>query len=477
MTKDKVGIILLAGGRGLRLGTPLPKQFLPLSDKIVALYSLEVFFDSPEVGEVVVVCDQAYRFYFSGFPVKFANPGKRRQDSVYQGLQEISDEINWICIHDAARPFISSELLKTLFQEGRKVGAAAVGQPVKWTVKEIQESHLVKHTLNREAIWEVQTPQFLAKNILKEGFARIQAQNRTVTDDVSLAEAIDHPVKMVKGSDRNLKITTPVDLEIARSFVTEPHEKALKYRLHIAYDGTAYSGWQLQPNAISIQGLIENNLNILLKKETRVIGAGRTDAGVHALKQVAHFTHTSSIDVEQVRHSLNALLPPDIRIKALEPTLDSFHAMYSAVSKEYHYHIWLEPTITPFLRLYRHHCPRLASLDLLKEGAARFVGTHDFKTFANVGSEVKATVRTLHRLDVYEEEGGVRLEFEGDGFLYKMVRNIVGTLLEIATQKRKLEEIDLLFEAKDRRRAGVPAPARGLFLKQVNYPSHFQDDK
>lgn len=211
-------------------------------------------------------------------------------------------------------------------------------------------------------------------------------------------------------------------------------------------------------------------MHTLLKSPVRLVGAGRTDAGVHALGQVAHFCVSRALDCERLSYALNGILPHTIRIKALDQATPSFHAQYSAISKEYHYNLWLEKTVNPFFRLYRHHIydPKF-SLALLKEASQLFLGTHDFVTFANVGGSVKTTVRSLTRLDCVAQEGGVRLEFEGDGFLYKMVRNIVGTLLEVARGKRQMEEIPKLLAAKDRRMAGPAAPPEALFLIKVNY--------
>ena len=246
-----------------------------------------------------------------------------------------------------------------------------------------------------------------------------------------------------------------------------------KYLIKISYDGTRYCGWQVQPNGVSIQGSVETALQTLLKTPIRVIGAGRTDAGVHAKGQVAHFSCSQVIAGDQLLNALNGLLPYDIRIKALLPTSEDFHAQYAALSKEYHYHLWVEKTIDPFFRLYRHHFFRQNfSISQLKEAAALFVGTHDFATFANMGGNVCSTTRRLSRLDITEQEGGFRLEFEGDGFLYKMVRNIVGTLLDTAIGKLK-SPIQKLFAAKDRRWAGPAAPPRGLFLMKINYPAKF----
>jgi tRNA pseudouridine38-40 synthase len=243
-----------------------------------------------------------------------------------------------------------------------------------------------------------------------------------------------------------------------------------KYRMCIAYDGTRYSGWQIQPTSDSIQGVIEHALQTLLKEPVRLIGAGRTDAGVHALGQVAHFTIPAHLECPRIIYALNGMLPYDIRIQELTPTLDSFHAQYGARTKEYHYHIWIEKTMNPFLRLYRYHFHDTRfQLPLLQEGIKYFIGTHDFATFANLGGSVKSSVRTIYRISLHPQEGGFRLEFEGNGFLYKMVRNIVGTLLEVSIGKKQLSAINTLLEAKDRRYAGPAAPAKGLFLVKINY--------
>jgi tRNA pseudouridine38-40 synthase len=245
-----------------------------------------------------------------------------------------------------------------------------------------------------------------------------------------------------------------------------------KYKLTIAYDGTAYSGWQIQNNAVSIKSLLEGALATILRTPTPVVASGRTDAGVHAKAQVAHFISETTPDLKRLHLSLNGILPDDIRILSVEEASPDFHARYSAVSKEYHYHLHLERTTDPFKRLYAYHDYSPLDLEKMKEAARCFIGTHNFTTFANEaskGSAAKNPVRTITRLDICEEPGGIRLEFEGDGFLYKMVRNITGTLLDIARGKISVESISQLFEAKNRSLAPPAAPSRGLFLVKVNY--------
>ena len=246
----------------------------------------------------------------------------------------------------------------------------------------------------------------------------------------------------------------------------------LKYKMTIAYDGTNYGGWQSQLNAVSIQALIEQALLTILRAPTSLIGSGRTDAGVHALAQSAHFSTINQIDIAKTLASLNGILPVDIRILTLEETSPQFHARYSAIAKTYHYHLHLGKIPNPFKRRYAYHVPHPVDLTQLKETAAQFIGTHDFSSLANEanrGAAAKDAVRTLYRLDVIEEESGARLEFEGDGFLYKMVRNITGTLLDICAGKMDQDQIPAILAAKDRRCAGSAAPPHGLFLVNVKY--------
>ena len=245
------------------------------------------------------------------------------------------------------------------------------------------------------------------------------------------------------------------------------------YKMIIAYEGTKYGGWQVQPNAVSIQSLIEKTLSLILRQEVDIIGSGRTDAGVHALAQVAHFLVHSPIDLNKTLASLNGILPLDIRILALAPVANDFHARYSATSKIYHYHLHLDPVPDPLSRRYTYHVPHPVSPNTLKQAAAQLLGTHDFTSFANKAMEapVKNGIRTLYRLDVVEEAHGVRLEFEGNGFLYKMVRNIVGTLLDICAGKIAVDSLPHILAAKDRKSAGRAAPPHGLFLVEVKYAS------
>ncbi len=245
-----------------------------------------------------------------------------------------------------------------------------------------------------------------------------------------------------------------------------------KVKCTIAYDGTHYSGWQIQPNHLTIQEVLEKYLSQILQEKIKVIGSGRTDAGVHALGQIAHFTTSKDFDPKKLTASLNRLLPPDIRIQTLEVTSPSFHARFSAKQKTYFYHLYLNPILPPFKRNYALHVHQTLDINLLKKAAQEFIGRHDFTSFANhahEGAAANKPIKNLYRLDIIEEEGGLRLEFEGDGFLYKMVRNIVGTLIEIASGKRDLTDIPTIFAAKNRQLSGKAAPPHGLFLIKVDY--------
>lgn len=246
----------------------------------------------------------------------------------------------------------------------------------------------------------------------------------------------------------------------------------MKFKLIVAYDGTNYGGWQVQLNASTVQSVLQNALSTALRTPTLATGSGRTDAGVHARGQVAHFETETPVDIYRLEASLNGLLPQDIRVLAIEEAPDTFHARYSAKSKIYHYHLHLGPVQDPFKRLYSLHVPMPLNLEKMREACSLFVGEHDFASFANEPHTDKPlldTTRTMYRLELIDEPGGVRLEYEADGFLYKMARTIAGTLLEVGKNKLALEEIEEIFAAKDRKRAAYAAAPHGLFLVQVNY--------
>lgn len=247
-----------------------------------------------------------------------------------------------------------------------------------------------------------------------------------------------------------------------------------KYKLIISYEGTAYGGWQVQPNALTIQALIQDALTTLLTKPAHLSGSGRTDAGVHALAQTAHFVSEKPLDSLKTLRSLNGLLPRDIRIKSVDEAPDDFHARFSAKHKTYHYNLSLGHTPDPFMRYFSHHLYQELDLEKLKTACEHFIGEHDFTSFANsasMGAAAKNPVRTLTRCHIEKMPFGLRIEVSANGFLYKMVRNIVGALIACGTGKLDPDQIPVLLKARDRRLAPLAAPAKGLFLAHVDYNS------
>lgn len=222
----KLGVILVAGGVGSRMKALTPKQFLTLGNKPIVHHSFDLFKNLTEVKELVVVCETQYCHLFkvnddSKLSLKFALPGKRRQDSVFNGFQALSSEIDLVCIHDSARPFITKSMVLKTIAAADETGAATAAMPVKFTVKESDSKGFVKRTIPRDHLWEIQTPQVIKRSLLQAGFDLAQRENITVTDDVSLVELLGHNVKLVEGSYLNLKITTPDDLISAHAFAEE----------------------------------------------------------------------------------------------------------------------------------------------------------------------------------------------------------------------------------------------------------------
>lgn len=213
---ESIGVVLAAGGIGSRMQSAIPKQFLAIDGKPIVQYSLELFAAQPEIHEIVIVCSEEYRHFFSlealGAKVKFALPGKRRQDSVYNGFMAMEQEHSLICVHDAARPFVTLPILKRVLDAAKSCGAAASAMPVKFTVKQADPEGKVIQTYDRATLWEIQTPQALTPSLLKSGYEYVLKHEMTVTDDVSLVELLGKPVQLVEGSYSNIKITTPEDL-------------------------------------------------------------------------------------------------------------------------------------------------------------------------------------------------------------------------------------------------------------------------
>lgn len=239
-------------------------------------------------------------------------------------------------------------------------------------------------------------------------------------------------------------------------------------KLTIQYDGTKYCGWQKQPNSSGIQGTIEYAIYEITKEKVNIIGSGRTDAGVHALGQVANFKTNSNIPAARIPDALNAKLPKDISIIDCQEVSDDFHSRYSATGKIYRYLIYNKPYRSPLYKDISYHVRYNLDIEKMRVEAQSLLGTHEFKGFMSSGSSVKDTVRTIHNISIEESGDLIVLEVEGNGFLYNMVRIIVGTLVDIGRGRidKPLEEI---IASQDRGEAGHTAPAHGLFLKKVHY--------
>lgn len=233
VVKDKsVSVILLAGGKGKRMGANMPKQYLPLLGQPIALYSFYTFSRMVEVKEIVVVCDPSYSDIFEetkekiNVDLKFSLPGKERQDSVYSGLQEVDFNSELVCIHDSARPLVLSKDVQKVLTDALRVGAAVLGVPAKATIKEANSESFVVRTLDRKTLWEMQTPQVIKPDLLKKGFELVNREGLEVTDDVSIVEHLKHPVYITEGSYTNIKVTTPDDLLIAERILNLSSESS-----------------------------------------------------------------------------------------------------------------------------------------------------------------------------------------------------------------------------------------------------------
>lgn len=249
---------------------------------------------------------------------------------------------------------------------------------------------------------------------------------------------------------------------------------ALKFKLTIAYDGSAWQGWQSQRSGLGVQDRIENALARLFGGAPRLESSSRTDAGVHARGLVAHFEIPRESLRMPVRHlalALNACLPDDIRVLSAARVPPSFHARFDATGKQYRYHVWNHPVMNPLLRGQAWHVPRPLDLAAMRDAAGRFVGRRDFRAFTtNRGGILEDPIRTLTRCEVRRRGPQVTFILEGGGFLYKMCRGIVGTVVQAGEGRFPPEAVDQMLAGGDRRTAGMNAPAHGLVLWKVNYP-------
>ncbi len=235
----------------------------------------------------------------------------------------------------------------------------------------------------------------------------------------------------------------------------------MRYLLTIQYLGTRYGGWQLQTNAVAVQGALEEALRQIFDTEVRVHGAGRTDAGVHALAQRAHFDAPFEIPPRGLLLGMNQLLPADVRLTAVSQVAGDFHARFSAKSKTYEYRIWNAEVADVFAAETHAHVARPLDVDAMQAAARQLAGTHDFAAFTVADPEVSSTVRTIAAIAVVREGNVVRLAVTADGFLRYMVRRIAGSLIEVGRGKLRAEQ--LFAEAR------WTAPAKGLVLREIGY--------
>ncbi|THE12107.1 tRNA pseudouridine(38-40) synthase TruA [Bacillus timonensis] len=243
-----------------------------------------------------------------------------------------------------------------------------------------------------------------------------------------------------------------------------------RYKCIISYDGTQFSGYQVQPNKRTVQSDLEHALQNMHKGEhIKIVASGRTDATVHALGQVVHFDSPLSIPVEGWKKALNSLLPDDIRVRSVEIVDPEFHARFDVKAKEYRYRLWMSEEPCVFKRQYTHHYPYPLNLNAMKEAAALLVGTHDFTSFCASKTEVQDKVRTIYLIKMEKQDNELILSFIGNGFLYNMVRIIVGTLLEVGSGQKEAKMMTSILAGKDRSLAGKTAPGHGLYLYQVYY--------
>lgn len=246
-------------------------------------------------------------------------------------------------------------------------------------------------------------------------------------------------------------------------------ENMKRYRMIVAYDGTNYSGWQLQENAPTVEGVLNQALTKLLKQEIQVIGASRTDAGVHARGNVAVFDAKTTIPGDRLKYALNPLLPEDVRIMDSSQAADDFHPRFCDTEKTYEYQIWNSKDLLPTMRLYSYWYSRPLNVDSMNKAAKLIPGEKDFKSFCAAGAQVSTTVRKVTGAEVFKSGDMITIRVKGEGFLYNMVRIIAGTLIRIGEGKWEPEKMTEIIESCDRTKAGPTAPPQGLTLMKIEY--------
>lgn len=243
-----------------------------------------------------------------------------------------------------------------------------------------------------------------------------------------------------------------------------------RIRLIVSYDGTDYCGWQIQPNGITIEEILNQRLSRLTGEDIHVIGASRTDSGVHALGNVAVFDTRSAIPPERMAYAINQKLPEDIIIVRSEEVPLDWHPRYQdEIHKTYEYHIYNAPVANPLMRRYSTFVSFPMDVGKMRQGAAYLLGEHDFASFCNIRTNVKNTVRTIEELEIFQHGAEIIIHITGNGFLYNMVRIIAGTLIRVGRGFYEPERVKEILEAKVRTEAGVTAPPNGLVLVKIDY--------
>lgn len=242
-----------------------------------------------------------------------------------------------------------------------------------------------------------------------------------------------------------------------------------RVKLVVAYDGTNYHGWQVQDNGITIEEVLNRTISELVQEDIKVIGASRTDAGVHACGNVAVFDTESRIPGDKFSFALNQRLPEDIRIQESCEVDADFHPRYADTVKTYEYNILNRRFELPLKRLYAAFCYYPMDIERMNQAAAYLVGEHDFKSFCSAGAQVQTTIRTIYAVNVTKDDDMVHIRITGNGFLYNMVRIIAGTLMQVGTGLMEPEQVKEILEARDRSKAGPTAVAKGLTLVEIRY--------
>lgn len=271
-------------------------------------------------------------------------------------------------------------------------------------------------------------------------------------------------------NDPSIDDAASVRIDARRSPAPFDPQAKRNFKLILEYDGSHYHGWQRQKGVLTVQEVVESKLGIMLGRPVTVRASGRTDAGVHALGQVINFYAKTRLSPEDFQRGLNGLLPPDIVVRHAEEVPDAFHASYSALSKVYEYRILNRPLPSALERLYAWHVPKPLDLDRIRDCLPVLIGEHDFRAFMAAGSSVNNPVRTMIQADAWRPDPDhLYFRFQATGFLRHMVRNLVGTLVNAGRGLMAPKDLEAILASRDRSRAGITAPAHGLYLVCVFY--------